>query len=482
MANQIGNNISRETYKYSLFNFLGLISKIVISYLSIIFIFSLTARPNETTPQWSYFNLIYSCIIGITFFYYFLIPDLGNRGLAIVLGAFIFKLVLGTIHFVVFVQPQYFTGNSTYDFFMDYWWMHDSIEYMANQAKEVGFAHSLTLEYFVVNKGAFVWYILAPIYYYGGSFALNLCHMNSVFTIFTAIIVAYMSKNFWKLNKAQITTSLLLASFFPFGLITSCTMRDFAGQTIIAIGMLFLQFTIKNKKLFPLIIIVCFLFFIVRKNYVVIPIIAYLINLIISFKKSKTNFNKVVNGGMIVLTSCIVYLGYLYQSILTQADLIRTDLESQSTYSHDFTTIKFYLFLPIFILKGFVGPFPWVQFFNFTQGTIYQPNDYFTAAFIYTTLILLFIKRKELKNLNFKNDIVITASFIISFFGVASGVMHLVYIAVPIIFFIPIIASLYKSSSFFKIYSLVVFAFIILSALWVLLGFYNSDVWGQFRN
>jgi hypothetical protein len=468
-------------YEYSLLNYLSIWGKIIASYLVIIFIFALTTDIHSD-PLWSYCTLAIASIIGLRLFYSFFLRDIGFSGFWVIAAAFFFKLIFGTWHFLTFVQPDYFNGNTTYKFFDDYYWMHESIQYLAVRANEVGFGNALNFDFFIENKGAVIFYTYSPIYYIGGDLVLNLCHISTLYTLFTAVLTTYIAKNFFNLNKKQLFATLVLTAFFPFGLITSMTMRDFAGQFLIALGLISLQYSFKNPRLFGLLFISSILFFFQRKNYVVIPLITYAIFLIFYTKESGLKrFKSGFNFRILFLIFAISF-GYSYYKIATQTELIDTDTQLNSSYTADITQLQFYLLLPVYIFKGFLGPFPWTQFFNYTQETIFQLSDYFTSTFLFTIILTLWLKRKEIKS--FKEDInlITIASLFLSFAGIASGFMHLVYIALSVIFLIPFIMRHVSFGFFMKKYLIVLVFLIFLTVMWVALGLQGGGTWSNFKN
>lgn len=468
-------------FNYSLLNYLKVWRNFLISYLAIILIFA-AFMSLDSGPLWSYIILLFACLVGLYLFSVLFFKKTKIPVFSIVSIAFLFKLFFGTWHFLTFVQPDYFSGNTSYSFFADYLWMHESIQYLASEAKDVGFLKAMTFDFFIENKGAVIFYGYSPIYYYGGEYVLNISHLNTVFTLFTAILIAYIANFFLKLNRKQVIATLILASFFPFGLIPSMTMRDFAGQFLIAMGLVSLQYAFKNPKLFLLLLIAGVLFFLQRKNYVVIPFIAYLIYLI--FYSQKVGIRKFSNKFNIRLIFLLIFIaaGLRYYQAFSQAELINTSSQLNSEYTSDLTNPQFYILLPIYIFKGFMGPFPWSQFFNYTQETIFQLSDYFTSTFIFTMLVVLWKKRRDIRWFKNDMDVIIIASLLISFAGVASGFMHLSYISISLVFLIPYLMKYATLKFFLRNYIVVFLILVCMSVLWIAFGFYQGGSWSKFKN
>jgi hypothetical protein len=468
-------------YNYSFKNYISIWGKIIVSYLAIIFIFALTTNL-DSDPIWSYSTLIFSSLIGLRLFYGFFLGDIGFSGYWIIAGAFLFKLILSTVHFITFIQPDYFNGITIYNFNLEFYWMHDSIQYLAERAKEFGFSNALTFDYFVVNKGAVIFYLYSPFYYIGGDLVLNLCHVNTIFTLFTAILLTYMAKNFFDLNKKQLFMTLILSSFFPFGLITSITIRDFAGQFLIALGMISLQYAFKNSKLFGLLFVSGILFFFQRKIYIILPFAAYLIQLFFNAKDSDLKIlSRKFNIRVLILIVSMV-IGLYYYKLATQSEIIDAESQLSSEYTSDISKAQFYLLLPIYIFKGFLGPFPWTQFFKYQETTIYQLGDYLTSTFIFASLITLWRNKNLTKSFKDDVNIVSICSILMSFVGIASGYMHISYVAISLIFLIPFVSKHSDLNFFMRNYIFVFYILLLLSLLWDVFGFYGAGGWQYFKS
>ncbi|MDI5887453.1 MULTISPECIES: hypothetical protein [Flavobacterium] len=468
-------------YIYTLNNYLIIWRNFIVSYLAIILFFGLFTDLNSS-PMWSYFTLGIASLLGLKIFCHLFLKKIGFNAFAVVGGAFVFKMLFSTWHFLTFVQPEYFNGNTNYEFFYDFYWMHESIQYLSDEAHSVGFLNSMTKDFFLENKGALIFYTYSPIYYFGGNLVLNLSHINAVFTLFTAVLVTFIAKNFFDLSQKQLFATLILCSFFPFGMITSMTMRDFAGQFLIALGIISLQFSFKNPKLFFLLFVSGILFYLQRKNYIIVPFATYLIFLFFYTKQSGlVKYGKKFNLRVVLLLTTII-VGFKYYQLATQSELIDVDSQLSSDYTSDLTQVQFYLLLPVYIFKGFLGPFPWSQFFKFTQETIYQISDYFTSTFIFTIIVVLWRKRKKLNGFKGEINVVTIASLIVSFAGIASGFMHLSYISISVIFLIPFVMKHMDLKYFLRNYMAVFILFVGLSILWVGFGLYGEGNWSKFRS
>jgi hypothetical protein len=468
-------------FEYSLKGYLIFWKKLLISYLVLIITFYLTTDISSG-PLWSFCSLFLASIIALWILFFSFLKNLGIYGFIIILSAFVFKDLIGTLHFLIFVQPNYFNGDTSYNFFYDYYWMHESVQYLADRVNNYGFFNALEFEYFILNKGAIIFYIYSPIYSIGGDLVLNLSHINTFFTLVTSIIITYIAEVFFSFDRKQVIATLLITSFFPFGLIPSMTMRDFAGQTLMAIGLVTLQYSFKNPKLFVLLFFSTFLFFLQRKNYIVLPIISYFVVLL--FFSRQSGISMLSRSFFIrILFLCVTTLsGIKYFSFLTQIELVDTDSQLNPDYTADISTIQFYVFFPLYFLKGILGPFPWTQFFSFEPETIFQPSDYLTSTFIFTLIISLILRRKYISNLKSDINLFTFTSLLVSLGGIASGYMHLAYISISVIFLVPFAFKYLELKYFMRNYLVVFISLVFLSMIWVFFGFHGSGIWSDFKN
>lgn len=466
---------STDYHCYSIQNYLYLIGSFFLSYFLVVILFSASTSVNSSL-YWSYFTLSISSLSGLFACYYMVLRKLGSKGLCVVLCAFIFKQFIGTWHFVGLIQPTYFQGNTEYTFLKDYYWMHDSVSYLSSRIHEVGFLSALDFDFFVLNKGAVIFYLYSPFYFFGGDLVLNLSHISNLFSLFAAMLTTFMASTVYKLTKKQELLLLLLACFFPFSLIISAPSRDYAGQFFIALGMLSLLFSIKNGRLFLLLLVSCFLFFVQRKIYVIIPVITYILFLAIQFfsKNVKKDFFYWLRLG--IICAFAFYSLRIYQ-FLEKLEIFDVNSVVDSNYTTDIRGLSFYFLFPIFFFKGILGAFPWTQFFEFTQESAYQVIDYFLSTFLFSMMTLTLINFSKFKKIsNLLNPINISG-LLICLFGLGSGYMHLAYIAMPFLFFIPVIVQYTGMNLFVVVYFCIFILFALLSIFWVELGLQGAGIW-----
>ena len=108
-----------------------------------------------------------------------------------------------------------------------------------------------------------------------GSFnAFDLAVQNSLFSIFTSLVIAQIVKEEGGTSK-QIKIALLLTIFQPISFISTMIWRDVVGQFFLALGGYFLYKSTKKNKILmvALILLATISFFINRFLYAFFPLI-----------------------------------------------------------------------------------------------------------------------------------------------------------------------------------------------------------------
>jgi hypothetical protein len=431
----------------------------------------------------AYYSYVISNVAGliaVITLYLFLLGR--NKGLLIIILIYSLKIYIGTWHFLTFIQPGYFQGNTSYDFLYDYRWMYESMSFLADYRHENGYFCLLPDSFLEENKNAYLFMFTSDLFYFGGIYVLNICVYNTMFSLFTAIIIVFIGKHYFNLNVQQSRFLFLLAALYPMSLIPSMVYRDVIGQFIITLGGLLLIYIIKNNRLIILLPFACFLFFMQRKVYAFIPLIAYGLYTFTFWGNSENKPKK-----KRILTNILLGLSFLILIILSGSSFEDSGVTgsfehaSESGVGRSFTDIRTYLMLPVYTLIGFIGPFPWTQFFTFSQGTIYQPSDYLMSVFMITSLIFLlplFIKQIR-KRLGF--DIFTISSVLVIFAGLATTVLHTVYLCVGFHFLLPFLVKSIPQRRFFIVFFVVLMGFIVLNFIWVFFGFSGSGLGGSFK-
>ena len=161
------------------------------------------------------------------------------------------------------------------------------------------------------------------------------------------------------------------------------------------------------------------------------------------------------------------------------------------SYGDNVSGIKFWFFLPVNALRLFIGPFPWTNWFNFDDNSIFLIADYFQTVMNITLVILLLkvlfrkkyiLKVKSIFSVLRPVDLLFLTLFSLFILaGLGTKEVHLVYMSTGIIFLIPTVTSLYQNKSFTLIFIKVFCFFILFNILFIFLGFGGEGLGNSFR-
>jgi hypothetical protein len=398
-------------------------------------------------------TLVSTVVIGWQFQKYLRIKNL----ISLLLAALLIKNLIGLFHWLLFINPDYFSNStSQFEFIIDYTLLDSIMDQLSRIRLVHGFFGMDDASYFTNIGHNNIWYFLSSLYYFTGSHQLNFSPFNTLFSIYTALIVTLIALNYTD-NIRNVRFVLLLCLFFPFGMIPSIFMRDIVGQFFIAISF-YLLFLYKDKgmHLILVILITSFLCQMQRTIYVIFPIISIILYRIGSMHNKKNS---------IIAIPFLIIVFLFVQSYSGFFDLYDGYTES---VDHSFNRLSFFLFLPINVFRAFIGPFPWNQFFKFTQEVVYQPIDYFQS--IIDWIIIIGVVPIIIKRFKDNGTIDFTVWFVLLFIltGVTTNDIHTTYFTTAFIFFIPLINQ--KRIMFKKYFWRVLFYYIILNFIYVSFG------------
>ena len=310
-----------------------------------------------------------------------------------------------------------------------------------------------------------------------GSFnAFDLAVQNSLFSIFTSIIIAQIVKEEGGTSR-QIKIALLLTIFQPISFISTMIWRDVVGQFFVALGGYILyKSTKKNKILMILLIILAtFSFFINRFLYAFFPIIV-IFGYFLFLKKNKF--------GLLLLPLVYIFIDY-FDNILSVTNHIT------ESYGDNITSVTFWVFLPLNVIRLLIGPFPWSNWFTFDDSTIFLIAEYLQAvvniSLIGFLMKLLYKKkyllRKEsiLEVLRPIDYLFFMLVILFIFAGLGTKEVHIYYMSSGIIFLIPSISLAYNNNSFSLVSIKVLGFFIIFNAIYIILGLGGNGLGNLFR-
>jgi hypothetical protein len=346
---------------------------------------------------------------------------LGDRKLTkFFLWAYLIKLLIGIFHYLIFIDPDYF--NSTGEFIKlhhEYQAVYHTVNTIVEGKKSLGL-FSLIMPMYIPHEE--LWNIIAIPLCYCGNNVLNITPINSFVSLFAAMNILLVCKQNGTNNSSNSNLIKYFLAYFPFTLITSFYARDLTGWCLMSIGLvlLYLPKHVLTKSI--MLAASCYLFYLQRNAYALVPIVMFLMNYLIVEK----NKNFLVQ--LLAILVCVLCLPFAYFLFATETNM---------GYVEDSTKWPIYM-LPIKILFGLIGAFPWTNFPNWHTRPEYSYylSDYLMAVVNIGFLITLF-KSLPIKSFKRTLDISCIAGIVLFVFGLMNSYMHMSYISVGIFFMTP---------------------------------------------
>lgn len=333
--------------------------------------------------------------------------------------AYLLKLTIGVIHYLYFIDPNYFASTGTNQMLhQEFQAVMEFLEMAVWEKKQYGLFH-LKLDGYVTHQD-FLSIIAIPFRFFGVKI-LNIAPLNSFFSVLTAInIYIVCRRKEWNYKTKKCI--LFLLAFFPATIISSYFYRDIVGWAFMSIGLVLIC---KAKTLVSKLVVMplaMLLFYLQRNGYIVLPIAILLAQFSLLSKSKKTGAFAIV--GVLVLL--------ILPSVFKFASNDSTDayIEGSSSWS-------IYV-LPIKIILGLIGPFPWsnLMMYKIHPAFSYYLSDYVMGCLNIGLLICLFSGWNKFRRKSALSESSILGILLV-LFGLMTGVMHMTYISIGVIFLIP---------------------------------------------
>lgn len=359
---------------------------------------------------------------------------------------FLFKLTISLFHYLTFVDPLYFSRDGSFPESM-YFEYHSVFNDAQNLVKDKIDAKNIFYfesDYFQSTHSQ-IWNLISYILYFVGCNVLTLTPINIFFTLLLSINFILIIQNIKAYTIIKISYFSLFITLFPLFLLSDNFFRDQIALGLISIALtLFFVSDSFLQKISSIFLILIFSYF-----YRVIYPLLFLIALMYYFYlyEKKTFF---------LIIPLVIFL----VSILSIQGFIFLDIE----YIDGYFLLGSFYYIPLKILFGMVGPFPWTQFAKYSSNPAvsYQLSEYLLGIFqlSYITLIFQNIKKVSVpKELFFLTCF----GFLISFSGVLTKQMHSTYIGAGVVFTLPWFFSYFSFRSTMYRALLVLLTFIILN-------------------
>lgn len=337
---------------------------------------------------------------------------------------FVLQIIIGIIHYLSLVDPNYFltNGDPVSSFWNEHQYVFRNVEQLINNRIEKGLFYFDNTEWEVSHSE--IWKIISLPFTFLGHKWLNYAPLNTFSSLLASINIMFVYNTHYPNNDGDYKSArrwlLMVSAYFPLFILNDTLWRDPFGMALISIGIVFLM--ISNTKLTKIlsVIILSLFAFIQRTVYVIIIGATYAIN---EIRRQK-------NGFVILLLPLFVIILFVLSRYVMS-------FESEE-YASGYVNQMSLLALPIKIIFGLIGPFPWTQFgktFNGMVNYAYQLRDYLLGILQLGFLLAIINKRKllSLKNLDFMTLMGVG----IMFSGFLTTMMHIGYIAEGVYFMLP---------------------------------------------
>lgn len=337
--------------------------------------------------------------------------------------AYFIKLLIGLVHFLYFLAPAYFETNGTklpmpHDFTSAF----DCIKEIVASKQIHGLFHYEEVYWShpeILN-------LMSYPFVYFGTYILNIAPLNSFMSIFSSINILLISQYVLHCEPRQLKFIAILTAFFPLTLISSIFYRDVTGMALMSIGLTLIMLSAKGILQFIMLAIACYLFYLQRTIYPLVLIVSFSITYLMS-KESAAPFKR--------LFSFIVFIA-VFIVLLKWSLSLGLSEEQNSSYVEAAKNVN-YLFFPVKLVMGIIGPFPWNQYFTTGRTEFsYQFADYLQGALNVGIVALIFLSFRSFFGKGQFNLLNITGLSLM-LIGLATTQMHSSYVSIGILFLIP---------------------------------------------
>jgi len=382
---------------------------------------------------------------------------------------FFLKLLVGYAFWELYMWPDYFTNQFSQMQFSHYEYLYtpSSMQKIAEYRLENGFFSLPLEEFYYQKKYFFINYIMSNLFMSGSSNYFDLSIQNTLFSFYSAVIVSLIGFRFGG-NRREVRLLFLLTFFQPLSINSAIIWRDVVGQFFFFSGVYFFLLSgfFRPVKAFFGVTIAALSMALLRTVYIFIPFL-----LAVKYMRDKS-----VSGS---IAGKIFLLGLLATvvTIFFSTDLSLFVYDGYSTYLNHVLNVKFLLLLPVDILRTIIGPFPWINWFEFTDNTIFLVSHYLQAVYVVVILYYTILNYKRC-SYPFKFYLVLTLILLL-IMAVAVTEVQSSYFSFAVALLLPISAFYLSVTRFVISYTIVFYGFIVLNFIYIVAGFHGAGL-GKF--
>ena len=339
--------------------------------------------------------------------------------------AYLIKVIIGLVHYLYFIDPNYFLSGV----YKPLTWEYDGAFNQILTSAHDKINHN-NIFYYEFYEGGVTHQEISSIisipFMFFGDYMMTIAPINSFASLIVSMNLLLISRHKFNYNVKNLNSIALVSAYFPITLITSLVYRDIVGLSLMSIGLALILFSKRPITQFIMLIVACYFFYLQRTIYPLILIVAFIINAMIQQNhksKSREFFYKIAT---ITLTIVLIPIIITYSNTEVNQNMFSSGLNINLSI------------LPIKMIVGLIGPFPWSNFLLYKTfpAYAYQIQDYLQGTLniaILITIILSwkkYVRKDQINILNITGILLVVA-------GLFNAYMHMSYVAIGFILLIP---------------------------------------------
>ncbi len=352
---------------------------------------------------------------------------LDGPALTIVAAAFIVRLSVGIVHYLLLIHPGYFEDPAGYTYLWDFEWMHESMIVTRNFWLDNSLLSPLPDWYLEWNKNAYLLAYAGILYYFCGVLPLNMTFWNTLHILYSAALISHLATRCGASRK-QAMVALILVAFEPFGFISSHMARDSLGQFALVLGFYLLMICRDRLGLLILVTpLASFLGYSYRQPYLIAMSVTAVY--VYTVRRFKSIFSGVAAIAGVVVSMLVATV--LFSSVADQLYVLAFERFEDSS-NMELSLLAF----PIRVIRGMIGPWPWYQLWLVENWEFMLPNflQHVLNLGIYVVLVKMGLERSHTPG---PVDPGVILGLLLFFIGVQATGIHSPYVSVGTVFFLP---------------------------------------------
>ena len=349
---------------------------------------------------------------------------LGKKYVRFYIVAFIILTLLGLSHYLWLVDPNYFQGNGgpVESFWGEYLAVYDNVNKAILDRRSYGVLYFDKDSWYVTHPE--IWQIISWPFTFLQNPWLTYSPLNVFASLLASSNVVLLFNHKYPgedgKNKSARKLVLYTTALYPMWLLNDTYWRDPMGVALISIGLSLVTLSDNTIKKTVSSVIFAFFSYIQRTIYIIIA----------GFSLSGSELFGKKRGANIAVGALFLILLYFFIQFY--------DSNVDSSYTSGAINYASTLIMPLKIVLGLIGPFPWTQFMLAFEGNMlvaYQPSDYLMGVvqFAYLICIVNNFKRVSFKDIDYSTMM----GFGMMVSGLMTSAMHIGYIAEGVFFTLP---------------------------------------------